>query len=231
MKSSGVLIVAGLFACACPNVIAQSGVAQSDPSQPAAGAAAIASPVPPAYPQDASPPSMPSSGGYRPQTQSGSGDEGPVRLEARPRPGRGAMPPPAPMSKLAARTENGVTYLCGGIGQDEANDMKQAARDYDLMLTFAARDGSYLADVNVDIADAQDKSLLKTSCNAPIMLIDLGKSGIYRVRAETGGNTVSKSVQVKPREQGKSVVLVWPLDTVRGLAEERPQPALREQTR
>jgi hypothetical protein len=170
-------------------------------------------------------PAAPSSGGYRPQTGSGSGEEAPVRMEARPRPQSGihGLPPPAPVTRLAAKTENGVTYLCGGIGQDEASEMKEAAREYDLMLTFAARDGSYLADVNVNIADAGNNSLLKTTCNAPIMLVTLGKNGTYRIQAETGGSTVSKTVRVQERDQGKALVLVWPVQAVRGLGE-KPAP-------
>lgn len=219
MKRCGMLIVASVFLAA--GAMAQ-GTLQADPVPPQA----VPSAVPPAYPPPG-PPSepLPSSGGFRPQTQSGSADEGP-RLEVQPTPpaspnARGKLPPPAPLTRLTAKTENGVTYLCGGIGQDEASEMKEAARDYDLMLTFAARDGSYLADVNVDIADARDNSLLKTTCNAPIMLVDLGRSGTYRIRAETGGNTVSRSVRVQPREPGKSVVMVWPVEAVRGLAEDR----------
>jgi hypothetical protein len=237
MKRCSALLSAGAFLCACGTTqtarVAQPAVfvPQPAPSQ------AVASAVPPAYPPPSSPvafssasstDTLPSSGGYRPQTQSGSGEEGP-RLEVRPQPSpRSKMPPPAPLTRLAAKTENGVTYLCGGIGQDEVNEMKEAARDYDLMLTFAARDGSYLADVNVDIADSRDKSLLKTTCNAPIMLLDLGRSGTYRIRAETGGNTVSKSVKVQPREPGKSVVMVWPVQAVRGLSEGQA-PEAREQ--
>jgi hypothetical protein len=165
---------------------------------------------------------MPSSGGYRPETRSGSGEEGSVRIQRQPHApaDRGALPPPAPLSKLAEKSENGITWLCGGVGQDEADFMKEAARDYDLMLTFAARDGSYLADVNVDIADARNKSLLKTSCNAPIMLLDLGKAGTYRILAETGGSAVSKVVQVQ-RAKGKAVVLVWPVQQEDSPAPER----------
>jgi hypothetical protein len=221
MNSRGLLLVA--IASLGPSAYAQTAGVQPDQPQETTNATV----APATGPSGA----MPSSGGYRPPTQSGSGDEPPVRLEAIP--GRqierkSALPPPAPMTRLAAKTENGITYLCGGIGQDEANEMKESARDYDLMLTFAARDGSYLADVNVDIADAQNKSLLKTTCNAPIMLVDIGKSGTYRIRAETGGSTVSKLVRVQPQNQGKSLVLVWPVQAVRGLVGNQPPEEAEE---
>jgi hypothetical protein len=177
-------------------------------TEPESAAAATAYPVPVPGP-------MPSSGGFRPPTEAGRGDA-PAAIEARPRPPSTVipgkpprLPPPAPMTRLSRITENGVSYVCGGIGLDEAEDMKAAAREYDLMLIFSARDGSYLADVNVDIADAQDNSLLKVSCNGPIMLVDLSSPGSYRVRAEVGGATVSRNIRVGA-EQGRSLVLVWP---------------------
>ena len=51
------------------------------------------------------------------------------------------LPPPAPMSRLEPQTVNGVTYLCGGVGADEAKFMKRSAREYDMMLTFATKRG------------------------------------------------------------------------------------------
>jgi hypothetical protein len=170
--------------------------------------------VPAPAPPEAQQPADSSSGGVRPQTESGSGDQSPLQLEAQPGSQTtappNALPPPAPMTELTPKTENGITYLCGGVGSDEANQMKAMARDHDLMLTFAARDGSYLADVNVNIADARGNSVLKTSCGAPIMLVDLGAGGTYKVSAETGGSTVTKTVRIPAKGHGKALVLVWP---------------------
>jgi hypothetical protein len=151
-----------------------------------------------------------SSGGYRAQTRSGSGDQSSPQSEIRSQTQSDRMPPPAPMTQLSPKTENGITYLCGGVGADEAAWMKRSARDHDLMLTFAARNGSFLADVNVELADARGKSILKTSCDGPIMLVDLPRSGTYRVRAEKGGYTVTQTAQVSAKHHGKAVVMVWP---------------------
>lgn len=112
------------------------------------------------------------------------------------------------------QTANGVTYLCGGIGADEANYMKQtAARDYDLMMTFAARNGNYLADVDVSISDARGNEVLQTTCDGPIMLVDLPRSGNYRVRADAGGQTLDRSVQVRDGRTD-TMVFAWPGNVV-----------------
>jgi hypothetical protein len=107
-------------------------------------------------------------------------------------------------------TQNGITYVCGGVGSGEAASMKQAAPQYDLMLTFATKSGEYLADVNVDISDARGRSLLNTACDGPIMLVDMPKAGRYRVRAELAGHATSGIVQVRPNARVKTLPLVLP---------------------
>jgi hypothetical protein len=115
--------------------------------------------------------------------------------------------------KLQPKTENGVTYLCGGIGIEEASYMKQAAGDYDLMLTFASRKGEYLADVEVDIKDAKGNPILSANCDAPIMLVDVPKSGTYRVQAKAENYTSNRTVKVQETGRAKSVVMTWPRES------------------
>lgn len=110
---------------------------------------------------------------------------------------------------LQPRTENGITYLCGGVGLDESTSMKQAARDYDLMSTFAAQDGSYLADVQVEILGKNGQPVLQTTCDGPMMLVKLPQSGSYRVRAAVGGHAQTKSAQVGGHATQR-LVFVWP---------------------
>lgn len=120
----------------------------------------------------------------------------------------------SPIARLKPITQDDVTYLCGGVGAEEVAHMKQEAKGYDLMLTFAARDGSYLADVDVDIRDAKGNSVLQTACDSPILLVDLPRSGSYRVRAETAGYELNRTVKVsagdKKRQRVAAAVLSWP---------------------
>ena len=111
-------------------------------------------------------------------------------------------------------TQDDVTYLCGGVGAEESAFMKQEARSYDLMLTFAARNGAYLADVDVDIKDARGNDVLQTACDAPILLVDLPRSGTYRVRAEAAGYELNKTIRVnagkRTRPHVAAAVMSWP---------------------
>ncbi|MBI1890095.1 MAG: hypothetical protein HYS18_05585 [Burkholderiales bacterium] len=110
-------------------------------------------------------------------------------------------------------TENGVTYMCGGVGEAEAQYMSQAARDYDLKLTFAARSGAYVADPTVTIADAKGNEILRKICGGPMMLVDLPKGGAYRVKAEIAGHTLDRTVRVR---EGRinTAVFTWPSNVV-----------------
>lgn len=151
-----------------------------------------------------------------PETQPPTSNNAPSQTQTEPAaPSSGSSAPSVASMQPEPKSENGITYLCGGIGLDESESMKREARNYDLMLTFAARDGSYLADANVDIADARGNSVLKTTCGAPILLVDLPKSGTYRIRSEVAGHTQTKTVNV-PTKKGyaKSMVMVWPRSLV-----------------
>lgn len=110
--------------------------------------------------------------------------------------------------QLEPQTENGVTYLCGGIGKAEAAQMKRDAPKYNLMLTFAENTGAYLADVGVHIADARGNTVLDTRCGAPILLVNFPRSGSYRIKAEVAGLAMNRTVHVSGR--GRAVSLLWP---------------------
>lgn len=109
-----------------------------------------------------------------------------------------------------ATTQNGITYVCGGVGSDEAEKMKRAARDYDLMVTFATKQGAYLSDVEVDIADTRGHSLLNTTCEGPIMLVDLPKGGRYHIRGKLDGQATSGTAHLGRGTRGKPLHLVVP---------------------
>lgn len=109
-----------------------------------------------------------------------------------------------------AQSQNGIRYVCGGVGSDSAANLTQAAREHNLVLTFATKEGDYLADVNVNISDARGRPLLAATCDGPIMLVDVPKGGLYRVVAEVDGKQESGKVQIQAHGKGKRLALVWP---------------------
>lgn len=99
------------------------------------------------------------------------------------------------MSSLPpAQTQNGITYVTGGIGQPESTAMRDAAGNYDLMLTFAKANGAFLSDVTVDITDQHGNQVLSLVSD-PILLVDLPQ-GTYKVRASFGGTPKERTVTI-----------------------------------
>ena len=123
-------------------------------------------------------------------------------------------PAPAPVQP---KTVNGLRYLCGGIGLDESEYIKQQAKNGGLLLTFAAKDGSYLANVHVDVTDRRGKPVLQADCDGPLMLLDLPAAGNYRIRAESGGKTLVRTASLRGKG-GSEVVFVWPVAGANGSA-------------
>lgn len=98
-----------------------------------------------------------------------------------------------------AQTSQGIEYVTGGFGSDASSAFKEAKPRYPLALTFAAvgEGGSapYVADVKVEIADAQGKNVLEVPSAGPYLLVDL-QPGSYTVRATYEGKTQTEQVKV-----------------------------------
>lgn len=120
---------------------------------------------------------------------------------------------PSPVARLQPKTENGVTYVCGGVGAEERNVMKREAKKHDVLLTFADKKGELMTDVNVAIKDTKGNTVLETTCDGPMMLVDLPQEGKYRVHAEANGYVQTVAVTKAPgkkAQQTAALVLTWP---------------------
>jgi hypothetical protein len=126
----------------------------------------------------------------------------------------GTNEPGAPASQW--ETQNGVGYVCGGIGSDDELAMKEKAAKHDLMVTFATKKGDYLGEAHVTIADGKGRTLLDTACSGPIMIADLPKSGRYRIHAEAAGQSTGGTMEVRKGKGPKTLPLVWPGEKVDG---------------
>jgi len=97
----------------------------------------------------------------------------------------------------AAQKTGEVTYLTGGVGEDEARVIEGRAKDYPLTLDFLVKTrprAGFTADVKVMIKDHAGKVVLDTVSKGPFLLVRL-PSGKYtmdatreRGRARGGGS-------------------------------------------
>ncbi len=109
------------------------------------------------------------------------------------------------------KTQKGVNYLSGGVGQDETQAVESAAKDYSLMLTFAIqKTGDYLANVNVKIEDKSGKLVLDAVADGPMLLVQL-PPGQYKISAVSNDRQVIKTVHISGNRTTRET-LYWPDD-------------------
>jgi hypothetical protein len=115
----------------------------------------------------------------------------------------------APSAPSGSRTASEASFVCGGVGLDEQQSMKSAASQHDLMLTFAASNGAYLADVDVEIRNSKGAVVLSAKCNGPLMLVDLPAAGTWSITARANGETRRKTLTAGSGRHAQTT-FTWP---------------------
>lgn len=104
----------------------------------------------------------------------------------------GALPP--------VQRSGDISYVSGGIGQDEIDAMRAAAAQYALQITFFSHAGatgkdSYNAPAELTILKTDGSPVLDLKPDGPLLLVDL-PAGSYRVTASNGGWSKTSPVQI-----------------------------------
>lgn len=119
-----------------------------------------------------------------------------------------------PASQLPAlQYHNGIPYITGGIGSDEASVFKEQRRQFPLSLNFGQEVGdrtAYAADVQVVIRDSDDQTIFNINSEGPYCLIDL-EPGDYELHATYMGHTESRKITIKP-DDPIELNIRWPSD-------------------
>ena len=108
------------------------------------------------------------------------------------------------------QTQGGVTYVSGGIGQEEAQAFEAAAALYPLTLEFAIKHtprAEYTADVHVVVTNAQGVRVLDTNSEGPFLLAKL-PAGHYTVTAERHQQTLTRTVHIATHKP-THVMFLW----------------------
>jgi hypothetical protein len=109
------------------------------------------------------------------------------------------------------RTENGVTFVSGGVGDEGVQQIRQIEKEYDLRLLFAVQgSGEYLSGVYVKILDKNGNALVDTKSDGPYFLAKLSP-GKYDVIAESRGKSIEKRVEIT-HGHAVSQSLYWPAE-------------------
>jgi hypothetical protein len=116
----------------------------------------------------------------------------------------------AALAQPTPQQQNGITYINGGVGQEEQEAMRAQRADYNLRLTFATKkSGAFRSDVQLDIMDAKGTTLLSVADAGPMFYAKL-PPGTYRISAAAEGKVFKRSVKLGAR--AKEMILDWEND-------------------
>ncbi|MCY0853572.1 hypothetical protein [Cupriavidus sp. D39] len=85
---------------------------------------------------------------------------------------------------LQVQEMNGITYVSGGVGDDEVKAIRSIAGRFNVRLGFYnAKGGEALSDVAVSVVDSNGKRRLRVVSSGPLLYMRL-PAGAYTLRAE-----------------------------------------------
>ncbi|PPK46114.1 hypothetical protein B0G57_103138 [Trinickia symbiotica] len=111
------------------------------------------------------------------------------------------------MATIRPVTEHGITYLSGGVGEEEVSGMRAMAPKFNLHLVFAQKSGVYLADVDVVIFSPSGQQVAAMKSEGPLLFVSL-PPGRYRVTATSDTVNVTHWVTV-PAHGGADINFYW----------------------
>lgn len=96
---------------------------------------------------------------------------------------------------LQVQEQQGVSFVSGGFGEDERDQLQAMQGQFNLKLIFAIDAGNYLAGIDVRIIDQQGSTLVETTSDGPILMASL-PAGTYTVGVDHKGDEKQRTVDV-----------------------------------
>nr|WP_321887621.1 carboxypeptidase regulatory-like domain-containing protein [Paraburkholderia bannensis] len=100
-----------------------------------------------------------------------------------------------------------VSYVSGGVGQDESKALQAAEHSWPLALRFTGPKSEFLADVHVQITDAHGANVLDATSRGPYMLVRV-RPGRYTVHVSHAGVDKKSAVTVSSNGRARAA-FVW----------------------
>lgn len=103
---------------------------------------------------------------------------------------------------------NGTSYSNGGIGQEEADEMRTKAGSFNLRLYMSeGKEGHSITDAQVTVFDKKGNVRLDLSNGGPMVFLHV-VNGSYKINAKYKGITITRNVNISNR-RGENVYLIW----------------------
>ncbi|MBV8156022.1 MAG: hypothetical protein JO278_00100 [Dyella sp.] len=123
------------------------------------------------------------------------------------------------------RQANGIQYVSGGIGSDEAAIMHRLAAQYRVRLRFVdSADGSALSDVSVTLFDARRQIVLQVLSEGPYLYLN-PPPGEYRAVVRYGGTIACHRFNIGATGTTRELVVRFPSPVVTNVQSQDSLPA------
>jgi hypothetical protein len=105
------------------------------------------------------------------------------------------------------KTDDAI-YANGGIGQEEADEMRTKAGSFNLRLYLSeGKQGQSITDAQITITDKKGNVRLDLSGGGPMLFVHL-ENGNYKISANYNGTSITRNVAITSR-RGVNVYLNW----------------------
>jgi hypothetical protein len=107
----------------------------------------------------------------------------------------------------SAQHEGDVTYITGGIGDEERTALESVSRDYNLHITSAGTNGAYTGDTTLAIYDRLGNQVLMREVG-PLFYASL-PPGKYTISAENGDGARQNHTIKVSENQAANIKFLW----------------------
>lgn len=105
------------------------------------------------------------------------------------------------------RNHEGVAYISGGVTDDEQRALEATGGRFNLKVTSALANGHFVSDTPVQIRDSQDRTVVDTVADGPLLFVQL-PPGTYTVRCSLNGMQQEHRVHVSAGKQ-EQLACTW----------------------
>lgn len=90
--------------------------------------------------------------------------------------------------------QGAIPWLSGGIGDEARDEMRKVQGEYNVLIVFSRRQGSYMANIPFAVSAAKEREILSGISEGPLLYLRL-PAGSYRVSAKIDGAWQSQNAR------------------------------------
>jgi len=109
-------------------------------------------------------------------------------------------------------TKEGFPYMFGGVSSNEREAMEERAKEYNLKLVLAEKNGPYISGVTVTLSSVKEGEILAVATEGPWFYIRL-PAGTYDITANFKGQTKRVKNLSLTKDKKVQQIFIWDLGT------------------